>query len=131
MYSCFKNSNVFHFFKVYSSPGHLTWKKYKCLKDIKNCFVDFFFFFFFISVDFKQIHGDWNWLYIMHWNTCFVKCMYCFSAKIEKKENFFASTYPFGLKRKTVCMDSIINVKDFHRVKNTVLVNLSFYVTFI
>lgn len=51
--------------------------------------------------------------------------------KLKKKENYFPSTYPFGLKQKTVCMDSIINVKDFHRVKNTVLVNLSFYVTFI
>lgn len=39
--------------------------------------------------------------------------------EIEKKENYFASTYPFGLKQKTVCMDSIINVKDFHRVKHS------------
>lgn len=55
----------------------------------------------------------------------------CTASRRKLKKNYFASTYPFGLKQKTVCMDSIINVKDFHRVKNTVLVNLSFYVTFI
>lgn len=52
--------------------------------------------------------------------------------KLKKKKTISPQLIHLDLNKKLYdCMDSIINVKDFHRVKNTVLVNLSFYVTFI